>query len=82
MIDIITDALLSILKGIISLFPSFDFSFLPYSDVLNNFSNFLKTLNYYLPISEIFFIINLVLAFYSFRLIYRVFLWIASRFVI
>lgn len=78
----ITDFFITLLNGIINLFPSFDLDFLPYSEPLTTFSNFLKTLNYYLPISEIFFFINLILAFYVFRLLYRVFLWLASRIVI
>lgn len=78
----ITDAIIKLFNSIIGLFPTFDLNFLPYSESLNSFSNFLKTLNYYLPIAELFFFINLVLGFYAFRLLYRVFVWIASRFVV
>lgn len=78
----ITDFFISLLNSVVSLVPSFDFSFLPYSDSINTISNLFKNLNYYFPVAEMFFIINLVLAFYSFRLVYRIILWLASRIVI
>lgn len=76
----IPDFFINLLNGFIDFLPSIGIDWGVYS--LQPLFNALATLNYYVPVSETFYLISLVIGFYTFRFLYNIVKWLLERIVI
>lgn len=77
----IVDFFIKMLNGLISLIPDFSsFNWLSYS--LDKLFEYLSIANYYIPVTELFALIGVFLAYYSARGVFFIIKWVASRLVI
>lgn len=76
----IVDFFIQLFNDIISLLPGIDLKWLEYG--YSSLIDHLCTVNYYFPVKELFFFIELVAAFYSARLLFGIIKWLASRIVV
>lgn len=67
----IIDFFIQMIIGLINILPSFNLDLSSFTSALNSFLRALATVNYYLPVKETFYILSVVLSFYTFRLVYR-----------
>ena len=76
----IIDFFIDLFNSIINLLPSLDLHWLEfgYSTLLE----YLSKVNYYFPVTELFYFIVLIAAFYLFRFIFNIVKWVASRIVV
>lgn len=78
----IIDFFIKMFNKLIALLP--DFSSIDFTGgySLNPFFNALNVANYYIPVTEIFVLIEIVLGFFTARLCFGIIKWLASRIVV